>query len=288
MAGGLFAISQKFFWELGGYDEGLDIWGGEQYELSFKIWMCGGQMYDAPCSRVGHIYRKFAPFPNPGKGDFVGRNYKRVAEVWMDEYAEYIYKRRPQYRDLNPGDLSVGREIRERLKCKDFKWFIETIAFDLPLKYPPIEPDDFAYGEVRNLAAPELCVDSEFKQKDQIIGLQECIKESKKSGEQNFTLTWHKDMRPKGRTMCWDISDYSDRAKVTLYPCHGAKGNQYWRYDSDKQWLIHGGNPRCLDCNPGEKRLYVTKCDPNSKTQKWRFEHVDLKLLSNWENIGPP
>ena len=39
----------------------------------FQLWQCGGKMVDAPCSRIGHIYRKFAPFPNPGVGDFVGR-----------------------------------------------------------------------------------------------------------------------------------------------------------------------------------------------------------------------
>lgn len=105
-------------------------------------------MVDAPCSRIGHVYRKFAPFPNPGKGDFVGRNYKRVAEVWMDEYKEFIYNRRPRYRSIDAGDLSKQKKLREDLKCKSFRWFMTNVADDLEKYYPSVEPSPVARGEV--------------------------------------------------------------------------------------------------------------------------------------------
>jgi len=73
-----------------------------------------------------------------------------VAEVWMDEYKEYLYDRRPHYRSVDPGDLSAQRAIRQRLQCRPFSWFMKEVAFDLTKKYPPVEPPVTAEGEVAN------------------------------------------------------------------------------------------------------------------------------------------
>lgn len=37
MVGGLFFIDRDYFYEVGFYDEGMDIWGGENLELLFRV-----------------------------------------------------------------------------------------------------------------------------------------------------------------------------------------------------------------------------------------------------------
>nr|XP_045007887.1 polypeptide N-acetylgalactosaminyltransferase 10 isoform X2 [Jaculus jaculus] len=284
MAGGLFAVDRKWFWELGGYDPGLEIWGGEQYEISFKVWMCGGRMEDIPCSRVGHIYRKYVPYKVPA-GVSLARNLKRVAEVWMDEYAEFIYQRRPEYRHLSAGDVVAQKRLRGSLNCKSFKWFMTKIAWDLPKFYPPVEPPAAAWGEIRNMGTG-LCADTKHGTLGSPLKLESCVRgrgEAAWNSMQVFTFTWREDIRPGDpqhtKKFCFDA--VSRTSPVTLYDCHSMKGNQLWRYRKDRT-LYHPVSSSCMDCSESDRRIFMNTCNPASLTQQWLFEHTNSTVLEKF------
>ncbi|CAG2217862.1 GALNT [Mytilus edulis] len=166
MAGGLFSISRDYFYEIGSYDEGMDIWGGENLEMSFRVWMCGGKVYIVTCSRVGHVFRKTSPYSWPGGvARIINHNTQRIVEVWMDEYKDFFYKINPGVRSTSYGDVKERQSMRKRLQCKSFRWYLENVypESQLPLDY-------FALGEIRNKATNK-CIDSMGRKSGEKTGL---------------------------------------------------------------------------------------------------------------------
>lgn len=135
MAGGLYAIDRRYFSKMGGYDRGMDIWGGENLEMSFRIWMCGGSIEIIPCSRVGHVFRQRRPYGAPNGEDTMTKNSLRVVNVWMDEYKKYYFEVRPDAKEIFYGDVSDRIELRNKLNCKPFDWYVKEV-------YPDLKPPD--------------------------------------------------------------------------------------------------------------------------------------------------
>ena len=48
----------------------------------------------------------------------------------MDEYKEWLYDKKPELKNVDPGDISDRLALRKRLKCKSFKWYMENVAND--------------------------------------------------------------------------------------------------------------------------------------------------------------
>ncbi|XP_061734984.1 polypeptide N-acetylgalactosaminyltransferase 5 isoform X2 [Nerophis ophidion] len=264
MAGGLFSIDRKYFYELGAYDPGLDVWGGENMEISFKIWMCGGEIEIIPCSRVGHIFRDQNPYKFPkDRRKTVERNLARVAEVWLDEYKELFYGHGYHHlldiSVIDVGNLTEQIQLRHRLKCKSFKWYLDNV-------YPEMDsPLVKAKGLVFNRGLRECLTLQNYSLSFEMCDL------SKQS--QHFNYTWLRNIRQQD--LC--VAPQAKYNRLVVESCDRAKAGQRWLHKSSNSALAEhllvevSPNQLCLEASPQGDNLLFAHCAAKNAHQKWQF-----------------
>ncbi|KAG5308303.1 GALT7 acetylgalactosaminyltransferase, partial [Acromyrmex insinuator] len=268
-AGGLFAISRQYFLSLGGYDEGLLVWGGENFELSFKIWQCGGSILWVPCSHVGHVYRGFMPYTfgklaQKKKGPLITINYKRVIETWFDEkHKEFFYTREPLARLLDHGDISEQLAFKKRKKCKSFQWFVDNVAYDVLDKFPELPPN-IHWGELRNTASGS-CLDTMGHSPPSLMATSHC------HGFGNNQLI---RLNAKGQLGVGERCIDADGQRIKYAFCRLGTVDGPWQYDEKTKTLLHRVYKKCIALHPQTQQLSLMPCDINNAYQQWSFHQV--------------
>eukprot|EP00048_Salpingoeca_helianthica_P020391 m.6333 g.6333 ORF g.6333 m.6333 type:complete len:537 (+) comp4752_c0_seq1:73-1683(+) len=265
MAGGLFTMNRDYFFSLGSYDLAMDVWGGENLEMSFRIWQCGGRLEILPCSRVGHVFRKRHPysFPGGGVGNIFLKNSMRVAEVWMDEYKENFYAARGgKPKNIDVGDISERVELRNKLQCKPFKWYLETVFPELRL------PDlhGRAWGDVRG---DKLCLDSLGNQNGGAVGLFTCHGQG---GNQGWVLGTAGELRHD--ELCVEAASHGREARMRACPDEAIPSSMRWDLTPSGQ-IRNAATQLCLDragAAPGG--FCKTNTCSEASSQLWKFANT--------------
>lgn len=153
---GIFAANREFLGAIGVLDGGMHIYGGENVELGIRTWQCGGKVEVLPCSRIAHLERAHKPYARD-LSSAMRRNALRVAEVWMDEYKYMVYYSWNiplENPGIDIGDVSSRKELRKKLNCKSFDWYIKNV-------YPNLVPQTniVAYGTMKNTLNENICLD---------------------------------------------------------------------------------------------------------------------------------
>ncbi|CAH0691727.1 unnamed protein product [Spodoptera exigua] len=265
ISGGLFAIHKDFFKKIGYYDEGFEIWGAENLELSFKTWMCGGSLEIVPCSHVGHIFKNRIPYKDTQK--IISRNHVRLAKVWLDEYAKYFFERIGN--NLGDyGDVTSRIELRKKMNCKSFKWYLENI-------YPQLEmPDVYvASGVIYSIENPGICLDAHITSMNRYDDTVQLLPCHFQGGNQFWTYSVHGEI--KRDNLCLDYL----LKTVTLFFCRNT-ASQVWLYNANSQVIRHKQTAKCLNIGkfPEGLKPVLSECF-HSTSQKWVMEHFKFDKL---------
>uniref|UniRef100_A0AAX7V7N0 Polypeptide N-acetylgalactosaminyltransferase n=1 Tax=Astatotilapia calliptera TaxID=8154 RepID=A0AAX7V7N0_ASTCA len=255
IAGGIFVMDRSWFNHLGQYDTHMDIWGGENFELSFRVWLCGGSLEILPCSRVGHVFRKRHPYDFPeGNALTYIKNTRRAAEVWMDEYKQYYYSARPSAQGKAFGSITDRLALRRKLNCKPFRWYMENV-------YPELRvPEQEAVSSV--LKQGGLCLETRGTDG---LGLAECRGlGANRPQSQRWELI---EPLIRQQDLCLAISAFTAGSKVKMEPCNTKEPRQKWKPKGTA--LQHMVSGLCLDSQTPMGPPVILQCRPQMASQSW-------------------
>ncbi|XP_059095179.1 polypeptide N-acetylgalactosaminyltransferase 1-like isoform X1 [Tigriopus californicus] len=268
MIGCAFAIDRDYFYASGSYDSQMKIWGGENVEMSVRVWRCGGSLLKVPCSHIGHVYRTTTPHSVPGgltaKMDIAVLNTARFAEVWLDNYKRFYYFENPHAKSIDFGDVSERKKLVRDLQCHSFDWFLEHVypesgfprgelylgqvsRFNI-LRYNGIclmNSDIFLVVQVKHPKS-DLCLDGMSTYGSP--GMRQC---HGLGGYQTILISANKELR--SGTRCLQSGKKIDHgfANVTLVTCNGSQ-QQKWDLKPLKDshaiahQLMHSTSGLCL------------------------------------------
>jgi len=297
MAGGLFAVDRLYFNHIGGFDQGMEIWGSENLELSIKIWLCGGSVEISPCSRVGHVFRPTIPYGFPaGPAQTLIQNANRVAEIWLDEYRGIYYATQINLhtRPEKPVNVQDRIKLRQKLECKDFGWYLINVLPELNIPSTKAE----YFGQIHNRQSG-WCL-SVLENADKVSLLATTCDEYSKL--QKFTLTSLGEVKHAALCLTYLARDQSLRLLVceqklaTMQTWHHQKDSHIHMLSTSSK--THENLPNlstpinsndekielCLDLDHKiVNKVILTACLAHSPYQNWHFTyHFNTTTLHKW------
>jgi polypeptide N-acetylgalactosaminyltransferase len=70
---------------------------------------------------------------------------------------------------------------------------------------------------------------------------------------------------------------------VILYPCHGARGNQWWIFNDEEKTLYHAVSRKCLSISENKEKLLMEDCTTENSRQRWDMQNYNLTLVEKRE-----